>query len=91
MKAIRVREFGDPEVLRLEEVTPPRPGPGQVLVRMQAIGVNPVETYIRAGTCRQAIGIPAYPLSSYRPLGAGLYLAWIASCSVMYLPFLVVP
>jgi len=91
MKAIRVHEFGNPEVLRLEEVPTPRPGPGQVLVRMQAIGVNPVETYIRAGTCRQAIGIPAYPLSSYRLVGAGLYPAWVASCSVMYLPFLVVP
>ena len=67
------------------------PVPGQVLVRMQAIGVNPVETYILAGTCRQAIGIPAYPLSSYRLVGAGLYPAWVASCSVMYLPFLVVP
>src|SRR6266487_2715573 len=50
MKAIRVHEFGGPEVLRLEEVPTPRPGPGQVLVRMHAIGVNPVETYIRAGT-----------------------------------------
>jgi hypothetical protein len=32
-----------------------------------------------------------YPLSSYRLVGAGLYPAWIASCSVMYLPFFVVP
>src|SRR5207248_1328511 len=54
MKAIRVHEFGGPEVLRLEEVPTPQPGPGQVLVRMHAIGVNPVETYIRAGTVRQA-------------------------------------
>jgi len=50
MKAIRVHEFGGPEVLRLEEVPTPEPGPGEVLVRMHAIGVNPVETYIRAGT-----------------------------------------
>jgi NADPH:quinone reductase-like Zn-dependent oxidoreductase len=47
MKAIRVHEFGDPEVLRLEEVRKPQPGPGQVLVRMHAIGVNPVETKSR--------------------------------------------
>jgi hypothetical protein len=53
--------------------------------------VNRVETYIRSGTCRQAIGIAAYPLSSYRLVGAGLYPACFASCSVMYLPFLVVP
>src|SRR5438105_8889078 len=42
-KAIRVHKFGGPEVLRLEEVPTPRPGPGQVLVRMHAIGVNPIE------------------------------------------------
>ncbi len=49
MKAIRVHEFGPPEVLRLEEVPEPQPGPGQVLVQVQAIGVNPYETYMRAG------------------------------------------
>lgn len=61
MKAIRVHEFGDPEVLRLEEVATPRPGPGQVLVRMHAIGVNPVETYIRAGTYPQKPALPYTP------------------------------
>ncbi len=50
MKAIRVHEFGGPEVLRLEEVPTPQPGRGEVLVRIHATGVNPVETYIRAGT-----------------------------------------
>ena len=49
MKAIRVHEFGEPEKMRLEEVTDPKCGPGQVLVRIQAVGVNPVDTYIRAG------------------------------------------
>src|SRR3954453_8145165 len=49
MKSIRVHAFGGPEVLRLEEVPDPAPGPGQVVVRMKAVGVNPVETYIRAG------------------------------------------
>jgi NADPH2:quinone reductase len=49
MKAIRVHAFGGPEVLRLEEVPDPVPGPGQVVVRMRAVGVNPVETYIRQG------------------------------------------
>ena len=49
MKAIRVREFGGPEVLRLEEVPEPRLAPGQVLVRVRAAGVNPVDTYIRGG------------------------------------------
>ena len=49
MKAIRIHEFGAPEVLQLEEVVDPSPGPGQVVVRMRAVGVNPVETYIRSG------------------------------------------
>jgi NADPH2:quinone reductase len=49
MKAIRVHEFGGPEVLRLEEVADPQVGPGQVLVRARAIGVNPVDVYIRGG------------------------------------------
>jgi NADPH:quinone reductase len=61
MKAIRVDEFGDPEVLRLEEVPRPRPGLGQVVVRMHAIGVNPVETYIRAGTYAYKPELPYTP------------------------------
>ena len=50
MKAIRVHEFGGPEVLKLEEVATPKPGPGEVLVRVHGIGVNPYDTYMRAGT-----------------------------------------
>jgi NADPH:quinone reductase len=49
MKAIRVTAHGGPEVLRLEEIAKPIPAAEQVLVRIQAIGVNPVDTYIRAG------------------------------------------
>jgi NADPH2:quinone reductase len=50
VKAIRVHEFGGPEVLRLEEVSTPKPDRGQVLVRVHAVGVNPVETYQRSGS-----------------------------------------
>lgn len=50
MKAIRIHEFGGPEVLRLEDVPAPKPGPGEVLVQVKAAGVNPFEAYIRAGT-----------------------------------------
>ena len=49
MKAIRVHNFGEPDVLKLQDVDVPRPGPGQVLVDVKAIGVNPVDTYIRSG------------------------------------------
>ena len=61
MKAIHVHEFGGPEVLRLEEVPTPQPGPGEVLVRMHAAGVNPVETYIRAGTYARLPELPYTP------------------------------
>ena len=61
MKAIRVNEFGGPEVFRLEEVVTPEPAPGQVLVRMHAVGVNPVETYIRAGTYARLPALPYTP------------------------------
>lgn len=50
MKAILVREFGGPDVLRLEEVPGLQPAAGQVLVRIHAAGVNPYDTYMRTGT-----------------------------------------
>jgi NADPH2:quinone reductase len=49
MKAIVVREFGDPDVMKLEDIPTPKPGPGQILVRIKAAGVNPADTYARAG------------------------------------------
>ena len=61
MKAIRVKEFGGPEVLRLEEVPTPQPGPGEVLVGMRAVGINPVETYIRAGKYARLPALPYTP------------------------------
>ncbi|MEK6301366.1 MAG: NADPH:quinone reductase [Acidobacteriota bacterium] len=46
---MQVHEFGGPEVLKLVEVPDPTAGPGQVIVRIHAAGVNPVDAYIRAG------------------------------------------
>jgi len=61
MKAIVVREWGPPEVMKLEEAPTPAPGPGQVLVRVKAVGVNPVETYVRAGTYVRKPNLPYTP------------------------------
>ncbi|MFJ8750575.1 NADP-dependent oxidoreductase [Streptomyces sp. NPDC102441] len=49
MKAARLHEHGGPEVLRYDEVPIPEPGPGEVLVRVHAIGVNPPDWYLRGG------------------------------------------
>jgi NADPH2:quinone reductase len=61
MKAIRVHEFGGPEVLKLEQVPDPTPGPEQVLVRIHAAGVNPVDTYVRAGRHAVRPSLPYTP------------------------------
>jgi len=49
MKAIRIREHGGPEVLRLQEVEAPSPGPGEALVRIEAAGLNFIDVYHRTG------------------------------------------
>ena len=67
MKAIRVHEFGGPEVLKLEEVATPKPSAGEVLVRIHAAGVNPYDTYMRAGTYALKPSLPYTPGSD----GAG--------------------
>ncbi|HKR54671.1 MAG TPA: quinone oxidoreductase, partial [Gemmatimonadales bacterium] len=49
MKAVRIEAHGGPEVLRLVELPTPKPGPGQVLVGIEAVGVNFIDTYQRGG------------------------------------------
>ncbi|CDR06789.1 NADP-dependent oxidoreductase [Streptomyces iranensis] len=49
MRAIRLHDFGGPEVLRYEEAPVPEPGPGEVLVRVHAVGINPPDWYVREG------------------------------------------
>ena len=61
MKAIVVREFGSPDVMKLENVPEPAPGPGQVTIRVHAAGVNPVDTYIRAGAYARKPNLPYTP------------------------------
>ena len=61
MKAIRVHAFGSADALQLEEVDDPAPGPGEALVRIHAAGVNPVDTYISAGTYARLPDLPFIP------------------------------
>jgi len=61
MRAICVREFGGPDVLRLEQLPDPAPGRGEVLVRVRAAGVNPVDAYIRTGTHAYKPSLPYIP------------------------------
>jgi NADPH2:quinone reductase len=61
MKAIVVREFGPPDVMKLEDVPEPVPGPAQVAIRVHAAGVNPVDTYIRAGAYARKPNLPYTP------------------------------
>ena len=49
MKAIQIHQTGGPEVLTLAEIPIPTPGPGQVLVKIAATGVNFIEIYFREG------------------------------------------
>src|SRR5437868_4107546 len=61
MRAIRINEFGDPEVLKVEDVPDPKPAAGQVLVCVKAAGINPVDTYIRSGTYPRKPNLPYTP------------------------------
>jgi NADPH2:quinone reductase len=63
MRSIVVREFGAPEVMRIEDASPMTPAASQVLVRVRAAGVNPVDTYIRSG---------AYPVKPPLPYTPGI-------------------
>jgi NADPH:quinone reductase len=61
MRAIRVHEYGGPTVMKLEEVPDPVAGPGEIVVRVRAAGVNPVDTYIHTGTYARKPPLPYTP------------------------------
>lgn len=67
MQAVQVASFGPPSVLQIREVERPTPGANQVLIRIRAAGVNPVEAYIRSGQYARLPELPYTPGSD----GAG--------------------
>src|SRR4029453_3813512 len=71
VKAIRVERFGGPEVLELVEVPDLQISAGQILVQIRAVGVNPLETYIRAGIYPRKPPLPYTPGTD----GAGIIVA----------------
>ena len=58
MKAVRIHNYGGPEVLKFEDAPRPQPGPGEVLVRIHAAAVNPVDWKVRAGRLKERIQYP---------------------------------
>jgi NADPH2:quinone reductase len=61
MKAIRVHEFGGPEKLKLEDIADLSAGPGEIVVRVRAAGVNPVDAYIHTGSYARKPPLPYTP------------------------------
>src|SRR5437868_8368686 len=61
MKAIVVREYGEPEVMQLEDIEQPAIADSQILVKIEAAGVNPVDTYLRTGIHAHAPKLPYTP------------------------------
>lgn len=55
MRIIRIREYGTPDVLRIEEAEIPEPGPGEVRVMLEAAGINYIDTYQRSGQYKMAL------------------------------------
>ena len=55
MKAVRIHDYGPPEVLQYEDAPRPKPAPGEVLIRVHAAGVNPADWKVREGHLRQLV------------------------------------
>jgi NADPH2:quinone reductase len=76
MKAIVVRTFGGPEVMQVEDAEIPVPGAGQAAIRVGAVGVNPVDAYIRSGNYARKPSLPYIPgtdvAGTIEQVGAGV-------------------
>ncbi|WP_433248020.1 NADP-dependent oxidoreductase [Streptosporangium sp. CA-135522] len=80
MRAVVIRSFGGPEVLKVEEVPVPRAGAGQVRIRVEAAGVNPVDVAVRTGALvegglserREVHGLGWDVAGSVEEIGAGV-------------------
>jgi len=71
MKAVRVHEHGDYDVLKIEELPRPEPGPGEILLEMKAAGINHLDTWLRRGVPGHHFPLPITPGSD----GAGVVAA----------------
>jgi NADPH:quinone reductase-like Zn-dependent oxidoreductase len=93
MKAIRFHEYGDPEVLHLDEVALPTPGPGQVRVRVAATSFNGVDGNIRAGRMQgpMPLDLPHIPgldvAGTVDALGDGVDDLRVDDTVIGFLPF----
>ena len=78
MKAVRIHQYGGPEVLKYEDAPRPQPGPGEVLIRVHATSVNPVDWKVREGHLREMMKytlplIPGWDVSGVvESIGAGV-------------------
>jgi NADPH2:quinone reductase len=99
MKAIQIHATGGPEVLRLAELPIPEPGPGQVLIRVETVGVNFIEVYFRKGIYKASLPLTlgSEAAGTVEELGPGVkgfaYGDLVASTSVLgsYAEYALVP
>ncbi len=75
MKAVRVARFGGPETVKIERIPKPKPGTGEVLVRVEACAINPIDWKLREGIFKD-LKLPFTPggdfCGSIEELGAGV-------------------
>ena len=61
-RVVRFHRHGGPEVLRIEDIDLPPPGPGEVQIRVKALGLNRAEALLRAGTYIETPALPSGPV-----------------------------